>query len=44
MMPDDPNATEDRADNTIFLSEPLADAPQVSPDTDVVTPEGCCER
>jgi len=40
MMPDDPNATEDRADNPTIPSEPLADAPQVSPDTDVVTPEG----
>ena len=40
MMPDDPNATKDQADNTMIPSEPLADAPQVSPDTDVVTPEG----
>ena len=40
MMPDDPNATEDRADNTIIPSEPIADAAQVSRDTDVATPEG----
>ena len=40
MMPDDPNATEDRADNTIIPSEPIADAPQVSRDTDVIIPEG----
>ena len=39
MMPDDPNATEDRADNTIIPSEPLADAAQVSQDADVVTPQ-----
>jgi hypothetical protein len=40
MMPDDPNPTIDRADNTIIPTEPIADAAQVSPDTDVVTPEG----
>lgn len=40
MMLNDPNATEDRADNTIIPSEPIADAPQMSPDTDIVTPEG----
>ena len=40
MMLDDPNAPEDRAANTILPSEPLADAAQVPPDTDVVTPEG----
>jgi hypothetical protein len=37
---DDPNATEDRTDNTIVPSEPIANDAQVSPDTDVVTPEG----
>jgi hypothetical protein len=40
MMPDDSNAPLDRADNTMTPSEPLADAPQVPPDADVVTPEG----
>ena len=40
MMPDDSNAPLDRADNTMIPSEPLADAPQVPPDADVVTPEG----
>ncbi len=40
MMPDDSNAPLDRADNTMILSEPRADAPQVPPDADVVTPEG----
>jgi len=40
MLPDDPSATQDRADNTINPSEPLADAPLVPPDTDVITPEG----
>ena len=43
-MPDHPNATEDRAANTIIPSEPTADAPQVSPDTDVATPEGAASR
>jgi hypothetical protein len=40
MMPDDPNATEDRADNTIIPSKPNADVPQESRDTDLITPEG----
>ena len=40
MMPDDSNAPLDRADNTMIPSEPRADAPQVPPDADVVTPEG----
>ena len=40
MMLNDPNAPEDRAANTILPSEPLAYAPQVSPDTDVITPVG----
>jgi hypothetical protein len=40
MMPDDPNATIDRADNNIIPSEPIADAAQVSRDTDVVAPQG----
>jgi hypothetical protein len=37
MLSDDLNATEDRADNTIFPSEPLADAAQMSQDADVAT-------
>jgi hypothetical protein len=40
MMPDDPSATIDGADNTIIPSEPIADAAQVSRDTEVVTLEG----
>jgi hypothetical protein len=39
-MPEDPKATKNRADNTIVPSEPIANDVQVSPDTDVVTPEG----
>jgi hypothetical protein len=39
MMPDDPNATEDRADNTMRPSEPLAGATQVSGDAAVATPQ-----
>ena len=39
MMPDDPNATENRADNTIIPPEPITDAAQVSQDADVATPQ-----